>query len=174
LIGRLIVALAAATLLAGCYRGPGAEATWLGEGSLYPLGVVTPEPGTSPEPTVSGVFPAATPDDPYCCWAGPEATFSIRVPPGARTLLIAVLTPDIAPFQARQQGVSVAVDGGPARRLGAFPTGYKRLRIPIAPAPVARVVRVVMTADFAFTPALIKLNGDTRQLSYYFRSIVAR
>lgn len=158
--------------LAGCYAGPGAEdPTFTRDQSVLPPGVLTPAADNSGVGASSGIYPSRRSDDPLCCWVGSKAWFEVRVPPHAHEMIVTTFVPEnLDVFKRRHQSVTVEVDGGVAWHY-VLRNGVSFLHVPVMNGDHARTADVVLEAGFTFTPRRERINGDTRDLSFYLKSV---
>jgi hypothetical protein len=163
-----LAAAAAASLLAGCYNGPGIDSPYPPR-SPWPNGVVAE--GRAPK--ITGVYMNGTPQFWICCWIGREAVFQAKTPPKARSLRVDVTVPAMAPFKTNEETLRIGVAGMPETTFPKLAIGDHLLIVPLpSPHPAVSTVRIV--ASYTWRPVEWNITKDGRDLSVMLRQVRAK
>ena len=174
-----LIAIAAVTVAlacAGCYRGPSSVDPDLAlfPSTGLPYGVMAAPPDRKPGPGPRrGIYASRRDGDEYCCWLARSATFDVQIPAKSRELTLRIFLPSI-PFRNQPQTAAVAVDGGSWHYFGPLGVGAHHLRVPLAMRRQPRVATITLRAGYSFVPVRRRINGDSRALSMYLKSVMVR
>jgi len=158
-------------LLAGCERcAPG---TAFSDDRVWPYGILSTPDTVTGVGVATGVFPVDRSEASLCCWLAPSASFDVRIPPKTSALMFTFFEPKNVLAVVRSQTVTISINGGMARAAAPIVAGANLVRVPVLAQEQAHVVGVIVNAAHSFVPAKAGINGDTRELALYLRSVSA-